>query len=317
MQRSFLDRLAYWALWSALETGRLTAASLPRRLTYSGSTALAEIGFYLFRGFRRRSMENLVLALGDRLEARQIAGITRRTLRNFFCDLVEIGCALSVSPEELRREIPVVGEEHLKAAAAKGRGTILLSAHLGNFFLLGTRLAIEGHPAHVLVNQPKSKSLGEIFDHYRLKVGQRTIHARPRQAAFSKLIQVLRQNGIAIVIADEYRSGDGIFVPFLGRTVLARRGPATLALRTRAPVVPAYLVRGAADQLTLTIEPEIKISRSGKIKTDVRDNTVRIAQWLERVVQLHPDQWNWMNVRWQQNPVGALAEKEQSYERLA
>ena len=317
MQLSLLDKIAYWTLWFALETGRLTAAALPLRLTDPASRAFAGIGFYLFRGFRERSMKNLSLALKDRLDTQERTVMTRKTLRNVFCDLVEIGRALSRPPEELREEIPFVGEEHLKAALAKGHGVIVLSAHLGNFFLLGSRLAIEGYPAYVLVNPPKSRSLREIFDHYRLKIGQRTIPARPRQAAFGEMVRVLRENRIAIVIADEYRSGEGIFAPFFGRTVLARRGPATLALRTRAAVIPATLARGAGNKLTLIIEPEIKMSRSGNIQTDVRDNTVRITQWVERIVRAHPDQWNWMNVRWQEPPAGALAEKEHGYERLA
>jgi KDO2-lipid IV(A) lauroyltransferase len=187
---------------------------------------------------------------------------------------------------------------------------------LGNFFLLGSRLALEGYPAHVLVNPPKSKSLREIFDYYRLKIGQRTIQSRPRDTAFGEMVRVLRQKSIAVVIADEYRSGDGILVPFFGGTVLARRGPATLALRTRAPVIPAYLMR-EADGLTLRIEPEIPMSRTGKIPRDIEENTARMTRWVERVVAAYPGQWNWMNIRWQETPAAVDAEKEQSCERLA
>jgi KDO2-lipid IV(A) lauroyltransferase len=127
----------------------------------------------------------------------------------------------------------------------------------------------------------------------------------------------LRRNELAIIIADEYRSGDGIDVPFFGRTVTARRGPATLALRTGAAVVPVYLVRDQRGRLALNIEPEIEMSRSGDIKADVRENTMRITQWVERVVRSYPDQWNWMHVYWRQGPVGAAVGKEDGYEGFA
>ena len=121
---------------------------------------------------------------------------------------------------------------------------------------------------------------------------------------------MLRRNEVAIVIADEYRAGSGIDVPFFGLAVLARRGPATLALRTGAAVVPMYMVRDSAGSLTLVIEPEMELVRSGATQAEVKENTLRMTQWLERVVRAYPDQWNWMNIRWQETAPGALAEKK-------
>ena len=55
-------------------------------------------------------------------------------------------------------------------------------------------------------------------------------------------------------------------VPLFGRTVLARRGPATLALRTGAAVVPACLIRQPDDTLKMIIEPELELDRRGRAK---------------------------------------------------
>lgn len=312
--RWFLERVAYGGMWLGLKVGRLAIKVFPRRFFIFFSEAAADVGFYLFHSFRKRSIRNLNLALGKRLDAREIV---RKSLRNFFRDFVEMGFALEASPEEIRAEIPLLGREHLEAALAKGKGAIALSAHLGNFFLVGTRLAIEGYPTYVLVNPPRNGSFRELLVQYRLKVWQRTIHSRPRRQAFDELLRVLRQNELAIVIADEYRSGNGIYVPFFGRTVLARRGPATLALRTGAAVVPIYLIRDPSGRLTLMIEPEIKLFRSENVQADIKENTLRITQWLERVVRSYPDQWNWMNIHWQQASLGTLIAEEHRYEGLA
>jgi KDO2-lipid IV(A) lauroyltransferase len=119
------------------------------------------------------------------------------------------------------------------------------------------------------------------------------------------------------MIADEHGAKRGIRVPFFGRTVMARRGPATLALRSGAPLVPVYLIRGQNSTLTLIVEPEIEIQRSGDVSADIRENTLRITQWLERIVSSYPDQWNWMNFRWQEDLPGAVTGKENRYERVA
>ena len=109
---------------------------------------------------------------------------------------------------------------------------------------------------------------------------------------------MLRSNQIAVIIADEYRGANGIAVPLFGKTVRARRGPVTLALRTGAAVVPACLVRQPDNTLKLLIEPELELDRSGRGKAQIRENTIRLTQWLERTVRQYPDQWNWMNIRW-------------------
>jgi KDO2-lipid IV(A) lauroyltransferase len=298
MQR-LSETFAYFAFQLGIIACRIALRLLPRSWLLALFRGLADAGFRLFRKFRERSTRNLSLAFGDQLEGREIYAVARDSLRNFFCGFIELGFAVESGLERIKAEVPVSGMEHLETALSKGKGAIILSGHLGNFLLLGTRLAAEGYCVYVLINQPRSGRIADLRRRYRNKIGQRTIHARPRKEASRKLLQVLRRNEIAIMIADEFRSGTGIYAPFFGRTVLARRGPATLALRTGAAVVPACLVRNPAGELGLVIEPEIKLSRTGKIKTDIIQSTVQMTQWLEKTVRSYPDQWNWMTIHWQ------------------
>jgi KDO2-lipid IV(A) lauroyltransferase len=112
--------------------------------------------------------------LGDRLDQLKAREMARRSLQNFFHACVEMAIALKLSDDELRSNISISGREHLDTALAKGNGVIVLSAHLGNFFLVGTRLAIEGYATHVLVNQPEDRQFAQLMDDYRLQVRQRT-----------------------------------------------------------------------------------------------------------------------------------------------
>jgi Kdo2-lipid IVA lauroyltransferase/acyltransferase len=312
----FRERSAYLAARLGLRAGCLATRLLPRQFLYRLSDRLAHIGFYLFRGFRTRSLRNLSVALGEQADGKTTRELVRRSLRNFFRGFVEIGISLTIPSDQLRSEIPVTGRENLDAALTKGHGIIVLSGHLGNFFLLGTRLALEGYPVHVLVNQPSNGQVARLMDDCRFKVQQKTIHARPRRDALRALSRILKSNELAIVIADEHR-GTGVLVPFFGRSVLARRGPATLALRTGAAVVPGYLLRERDGRLRLVVEPELELVRDNKNKAAIRENTLRITQWLERTVRAHPDQWNWMNIRWQDSPEADLIGKEQSVQRVS
>jgi Kdo2-lipid IVA lauroyltransferase/acyltransferase len=304
----FTGKVAYLSTWIGLEIGCSVASVFPQAV-YRLSDYLSIIGFILLRRFRNRSTGNIRAALGASLDEPQINRIARCSLRNFFRDCVELGLAIKASDAELRAQIPMVGRENIDSALTKGKGVLILSAHLGNFFLLGCRLAIEGIPTFVLVNQPRDSRFAKLMDDYRLQVRQKTIHARPRRKALQEAQEVLRANQAVVMIADEYRKGSGVEVSLFGRPVIARRGPVTLALRTGAAIVPACMIRQPDDSLRLIIEPELELERTARGKNEIRENTIRITQWLERTVRAYPNQWNWMNLGQsgspKKHPVGA------------
>ena len=283
--------------WTGFTVACLSVRFLPSHWLFRFSDFCANIGFYCFKGFRTRSTRNIAAVFGDRTSGVGIENIARRSLRNFSRSCLEVALALEASDGDLRARIPLVGSEHLDAALAKGSGVLVLSAHLGNFFLVGSRLAVEGYAVSVLVNPPKDSRLSQLMDKYRLQVRQKTIHARPRQEALKELHHAMQRNELAIIISDEYRPGEGIQVPLFDRTVIARRGPATVAMRTGAAIVPACMVRQPDDTLKLVVEPELELDRSGKGAAQIDENVIRITQWLERTVRAYPDQWNWMNIR--------------------
>jgi KDO2-lipid IV(A) lauroyltransferase len=106
----------------------------------------------------------------------------------------------------------------------------------------------------------------------------------------------LRANHVVLIIADEFKSG-GVPVDFFGVPSLAPRGPATLALRTRAAVVPMYVTRDSVDKLTLHIDPEIELVQTGDLESDVAANTVLFTRHLEGIIRRYPDQWNWLGFK--------------------
>jgi KDO2-lipid IV(A) lauroyltransferase len=296
MSRWLFVKTSFFATVIAFEIGCILVRILPRRWIFAFCDALANVGFVLFRGYRTRSIASLSVALPE-ISAAHARVIAQRSLRNFFRSCFEMVVALALSDPERRTLIPLMGGEHLDAALAKGKGVIVLSAHLGNFFLLGTRLALDGHSIHILINQPGDGYFARLMDNYRLHIRLSTIHARPRQQALRALDAVLKQGGIVIMIADEYRK-NGTPAKLFGRTVLARRGPVAFATRTGAAVVPACIVRQPDDRLLLVVEPELGLARSRKGQVETTENVLRMTQWLEKTVRAHPDQWNWMNFRW-------------------
>ena len=101
--------------------------------------------------------------------------------------------------------------------------------------------------------------------------------------------------GTVLMLADNLKRGE-LETTLFGQPVRTARGAVSLALRTRAPVLPVYLVRGYSGRLRLVIEPEMEMERTGDLGADVAANTGRIMRLLEDLVRRYPDQWYWLTV---------------------
>ena len=61
----------------------------------------------------------------------------------------------------------------------------------------------------------------------------------------------------------------------------------------------------------MIVESELDLIRTDKDKVAIRENTLRMTQWLEKTVRAYPEQWNWMNIQWQEDQDKAAVVKEQ------
>ena len=103
-------------------------------------------------------------------------------------------------------------------------------------------------------------------------------------------------------MADNLKKGK-VQTLLFGQQVPSPRGPVSLALRSKAAVVPLYLIRNYRGGMHLIIEPEIPMARNGRLSSDIAENTRHIVRTLENLIRRYPDQWNWLTVRMRKHPV--------------
>ena len=267
---------------------------IPFRVFSVITSTIGRATFTILWRYRARMEQNLATAMADQLPSpEERRAVIRKAWRNFAQGILETSSIMHAPKEKVLAAVPIEGEDHLKQALAKGKGVIALSAHLGNFTMIGIRLAAAGYPFIALVKQPRDRRFARLMDDYRAKVGIKTVSAKPRREAVRGVLKALRANGVVLVIADEFKSG-GVEVEFFGLPSPAPRGPATLALRTGAATLPMFLTRDSRDRLTLHIEPEIELIESNELEDDVAANTVLFTRHLEAMVRRYPDQWNWL-----------------------
>ena len=205
-------RIGEYALRGFIATLPHIPFGLVERFTYG----VAWLSFRLMAQYRRRMEENITLTLGQ-----QVASVAERkklvwrAWKNFARGVLDTTAIMHYSKEQIVGKVRIEGEEHLRAALAKGKGVLALSAHLGSFTMIGARLAATGYPFSVVVKHPANKRFAELTDDYRSQIGIHTISAKPRREAVRGLLKALRQNRVVLVIADEFKSGD-LRVEFFG-----------------------------------------------------------------------------------------------------
>lgn len=184
------------------------------------------------------------------------------------------------------------GIEHLEAARAAGRGTIVVTAHLGHWELGGILLARHGWPLNVVTLDEPSTGLTRWRDAQRRHLGIRTITVGPGHPfAFVELIQRLRHNELVAMLVDRPYEGSGAPVQFFGSETEFSTAAALLAHHTGAAVLPAFVLQNKSERYVSFADRIIPMQTGRDARALLGENTQRIATTFETIVREHPEQW--------------------------
>lgn len=285
-----------WGGFMLLASLYVTLKAVPAARAEALGRAIGQLMFYL-SGPRKR------IALGNLETALIHSGLEERTriFQNFMTHLglamVELGHPTLMSEESLRRRIAIEGIEHLQNAYGQGKGIVVATAHFGNFPLMLVRLSLEGYPVGVIVRDPRHRPVARFLDEWRAQWGVKTLKDKPRWASVKKALWLLRDKGVLIVFTDINVSHGGVFVPFFGKWVPTFTGPATLALRTSAPILPAFIRRVCGFHHRLMIGPPLTLSCNEDKDEHVWRITLTLNRITEAMIRRYPEQWWWIHRR--------------------
>jgi KDO2-lipid IV(A) lauroyltransferase len=249
--------------------------------------ALGVVAYTVSARYRGVADKNLRIAYGDTLTAAQRRDISKRVFKNF---------ARATLVEFLRPPpIPVGASDFapIHEVLKRGRGVIVVSAHLGNWELVARRGANENLDVLVIARPTQDPQLNRLIDGLREKSGYR-VH--PRGGSPRVLLRHLRSNGLLAILVDQ--KSDDVFVPFFGKVAGTTAGPAVLALKTGAPIVPMFCPRKPDGAYSVEICPEIDTTATGDTDADVNRIMTDITLAVESAVRKYPDQWLWLHDRW-------------------
>jgi phosphatidylinositol dimannoside acyltransferase len=191
----------------------------------------------------------------------------------------------------------VLGQDHLDAALALGRGAVMALPHSGNWDMAGVWLAQSHGTFTTVAERLKPESLYRRFIAYRERLGFEVLPlSGGERPPFDVLCDRLRDNRVVCLMAERDLTRTGVQVEFFGEPTRMPAGPAKLAVATGAALLPAHCYfedHDGAPGWVADIQPALDCS-SG----DVGAITQALADQFEKNIAARPEDWHMMQPQW-------------------
>jgi KDO2-lipid IV(A) lauroyltransferase len=188
------------------------------------------------------------------------------------------------------------GLGHLDDALAAGGGAILAIPHLGGWDPGGAWFTRRGYPLTVVVEPLEPPELFEWFVSFRESIGMEVVPLGP--SAGTTVVRALKANRPVALLCDRDIQGTGVEVEFFGERTTLPSGPATLALRTGAPLLPTTVYFRNPEGYHGVVRPPLDATRHGALRDDVTRITQALAYELEALIRRAPEQWHLLQPNW-------------------
>jgi len=299
-KRKLRKRIKYFFLFIFVKTLIGVTNFIPRVWVVKFCGFLGRVGYRLVDAEREKAIKNLSVVYGEEKSPAEIERMAKKVFENIGKNAGDIFRGFPIdSMERLKKFTTIEGEQHLEKAAAKGKGVITLTVHLGAFEFVGAYLGLAGYNPLVIGTPLKDERLNDLLWQSRTLKGAIAIE---RGKETVKVIRGLKSGGTVIILIDQDTKVKSIFIDFMGKPAATPIGGTLLALKTGAAVVPLYITLQENYRQHITILPEVQLMTTGDLEIDLVTNTKVLSDVSQEIIKKHPLQWVWMHERWKTKP---------------
>jgi KDO2-lipid IV(A) lauroyltransferase len=297
IKKDFIRLLSF----SSLVLCSLILNLLPGKWLYGFAGVISAIGYRLAKKQRKVACESLAIAFGNEKSAKEREKIARDCFLNIAKSAIELLFFLD-RPLLLKSNVRLVNKENLDQALLKGRGVILVSAHFGNFPLMLGRLVMEGYKTAGIMRPMHDEMTEKFFLRKRKKYNLKTIYSQPRIQCVENTLKFLRENGIVFIPLDQNYGTGGIFVNFFGKKAATATGPVVLSQRTKAVILPCFIIRQQDETHKVIFEKPLVLSQTKVGQDAVTEQIQELTCIIESYIRRYPAEWGWIHKRWKSRP---------------
>ncbi len=259
---------------------------------------MGNVAYYLDWDHRNVALQNLRIAFGQEKSEKERRSIAKRNFQHMGMMVIEFFRILGMDTEAYKRKVSVEGLEEALKLLEKKKGGLLLIGHFGNWELMGIMSKVIQIPILAIAKPIKqNEKLYRFILGIRDKAGLKIVSP---ENATQKVLQALSKNWLVAVLIDQRaKRSRGVWVDFFGKKAPTMPGLAVMAIRSGAPVVPAFMIRNGFEKHRLVVKKPVELVLTGDMEKDVGINMQRFTRVLESMIREYPDHWIWIHRRWE------------------
>ena len=264
---------------------RALVGRLPARPAWTVLGWISQLTYLAWPSKRRWANQNFAHVLGLPAGHPEVRRLASRAYRNYARYLVELMRLPRMPLDEIARRVEPQGLESLISIWRETGGVILVAAHVGNNEFVAGGVASHGLPINVLADDTTFPGMFDLLKRERERWGVRIVPWRNLREVYGIL---KRDEMLGLLVDWGYRS-DGIPVRLFDAWTTLPAGPAALAGRTGALIVPIVSHRRADGTFFVTHEEPIRVASTEP--AEISRATQAVAAALETIIRTAPDQW--------------------------
>ncbi len=271
---------------------------IPKPLALFFCYCISQILYWASSDLRKLVYSNMKELLTEK-PSKKLHRLTRSYFYQMTVVLYEILIESSSLDKVENNKFDVKGENYIKQELDQGKGVIIFTPHVGNFFYYYWYLT-QRYPCLTVATMGSSelRPLYSIFEN----MGCRALDYDevPAVEIVRQLKRHLANNGVVFLLGDFWRPN---FPParFFGRSTRTPAGSAMLSLEGKVPIIPMLGYRKKRFKHDIQFYAPVYLYQ--KWSPSQRSQAINeLNEWLEEMVKTKPDQWfYWFNVneRWE------------------
>lgn len=281
--------------WLA-RAGIAIAGKTPRSVRYGLSSTISSASYLAWRSKRHVTQQNMSRVLG-------LPVADPRVKRAAFASWSKYGRPASdliyfphVNMDKIEADLQDLSEGatwqgYVQQVLDAGKGAIVATAHFGSWDMAGAIVA-RHFPIFAIAETFKDPRLNTLIQGHRL---EKKVGIIPMEQSARRVVAELQNNHLVAIVVDRPMTKEkGVEVTFFGHKTYAPGGPAALALKAGAPIVPGYAWYGRPGQFYIRAFPPIFPQPVDGPEERARE-IARLTQYVfnaqEIMVREWPTQW--------------------------
>jgi Kdo2-lipid IVA lauroyltransferase/acyltransferase len=272
-----------WRFYAGVQ---FIVCTLPAWLLYFVADVMGALLFKFEKKSRGIVEDNL--RLGPKVEEKKLHYYARKVFQNFCKNTMDLLRFEKFNARWFSKYVSTVNISNLQNAFNRGKGVIVISAHLGHVEIGAYLAHLSGIPMNSISLSHSNPKVEELFVNQRIKKGLKVILTG---GAMEGILDALQRREAVGIVMDHSYSKRGADVNFFGKKAIIPKGVAIAAIKTGAPIVPAVAVRQGRFGFKAIFGEEIKYELSGDKDRDIDNILQQCVGALEPFIREYPDQW--------------------------